>query len=207
MTNKKQRQMILDYLVNKLEQAGNIIQPKSRELYGIKTNGIWVNGEEQPEKSLIFLVDQIFGRDNFEEIVKRFNPECFIFYKDGETFFRNAAEKVHGFRKDIKSLKYYTNEQIHRMIALRPEEIFIIRRRDILQYYQPESERLEEAIVNFPFRPVRFNYDHINRSEKFKPADTDSKRIFLWDRETKMTNPIKLGNFNNLFANYYLIES
>ena len=82
------------------------------------------------------------------------------------------------------------------MISFRPEEIAVHEaRKGKLQYYQPESERLEEALVTYKFEPVQFDYSHINPHERYRPNNTESKRIYLWKNEEETNEPLFVGNF------------
>ncbi len=199
MIKQEQRNRMRDYLVDKLEQGnGKIVSPFSKNIIGnIKTSiivlekGVLDRGEE-----VILLLDQAYTQENFERLKKSLNPSCYVFYKDGEIFFRNAGKKVNTVGKGDRSLKYYTNEQIYRMISFRPEEIAVHEaRKGKLQYYQPESERLKEALVTYTFEPVQFDYSHINPHERYRPNNTESKRIYLWKNEEKTNEPLFVGNF------------
>lgn len=85
-----------------------------------------------------------------------------IFYKDGKTSFVRMVERNKSWRTD-KSLKRYTPQQINQMLHLRGMEKEILHIfRDSLVYYQPPSERLEEAAVEFSLASVLLDYSHIS---------------------------------------------
>ena len=81
---------------------------------------------------------------------------------------------------------------MHRMMLLRPEEIKVNSNSSHLQYYQPDSERLNEGIVSFGFKPVTFDYSHIDSYERFKPEDKNSTRLCIWDEKIISSNKLKL---------------
>ncbi len=85
-----------------------------------------------------------------------------IFYKDGKTSFVRMVERNKSWRTD-KSLKQYTPQQINQMLHLRGMEKEILHCfQDSLVYYQPPSERLEEAAVEFSLVSVLLDYSHIS---------------------------------------------
>ena len=84
-----------------------------------------------------------------------------IFYKDGKTAFVRMVDRNSSWRTD-KSLKQYTLQQINQMLHLRGMEKEVLHGfKDSLSYYQPPSERLDEAVVDFSLEAVLFDYSHI----------------------------------------------
>ena len=170
---------MLDYLVGKLEGSA-MVEPRAKAILGEEESRYLLVGE----KGIVVLVDRVYPGNSFEQLIgaaRQARPDVAVaFFKDGETFFRSAAEKNYfKMGKDL-SLKKYTDEDMQRMMLLRPEEIFVVNMGRSLQYYQPESERLVEEVVSFGFKPVEFDYSHIDSRERFKPRDTESKRLFIW---------------------------
>jgi len=108
---------------------------------------------------------------------------AFIFYKDGENFFRSAAQENSFKSRNRLALKHYSMDEVNRMILLSPEERLIRNIRPYLQYYQPKSERLEEMLVTFKFKPVEYDYSHIPSDSSFIPTNKSSERIFLWSEK------------------------
>lgn len=153
-------------------------------------------------KDIIFLIDKEITKDVFSAAYSKakskknnhaINDIGFLFYKDGKTYFRTAAP-TDGY-KTIKglSLKYYTG-RMNKMIKFRPEERLIFEKyRHTINYYQPESENLEEAIVSFEFDNVRADYSHLGE-KRFKPRNTDLKRNYIWTREYEEAGNLKLVN-------------
>jgi len=119
-----------------------------------------------------------------------------VLYKDGKTFFRSAAAvgdtqgKTYKSTKDL-SLKEYTMEDMHRMIELRPEEIFLDNRGDV-QYFQPESERLDEDVLSYKLGPVTYDYSHIPKEKRFGPETKEAVRLRLVDERIVYSKDLKL---------------
>ena len=176
---KKQRNEMRDYLVEKLRGSNNIIEPVTRAISGIESDYIKVG-----QDGIVILVNRVYPNESLNQLYKtacQFKKNVApVFFKDGETFFRNAAER-HYFKKSHNlSLKHYTGQQMHQMILFRPEEIFVLDRSPLIQYYQPRSERLEQGLASFKFSPVRFDYSHIDSSYRFKPENRESDRLHIW---------------------------
>ena len=180
MVSKQQKDQMKDYLLSRLDSRGGKILPVSKELVsGIKSNYILIG-----EEGVILLVDQAYPRDSFKTLhsmAKRQGRNIVaVLYKDGETFFRSATEKTQFKETYGLSLKNYSKEDLHKIILLRPEEMFLNSGQHLVQYYQPCSENLGEGIESFAFNPVHFDYSHINSHYRFKPQDADSKRLCIW---------------------------
>lgn len=192
MTTKRQRQEMFDYLAEKLKGSDAVVTPRRKALVGgIESSYILIG-----DNGIVFLVDQPYPNEAFERIyrdtVANRHNFCPVFLKDGETFFRNAAER-HYFKKSKElSLKHYNNNQMHRMILFRPEEMFAVGRSNTLSYYQPQSARLPQEVVRYEFGPVRFDYSHIDSSERFKPEDRESDRLHIWGQQTNLPGKLQL---------------
>ena len=200
MVSKKQKKDMKDYLVTKLSNSGHAVKPVSREIVsGITSNYLLID-----EEGLVLLVDQAYPRDSlnsfYQETRKRGHNFGAVLFKDGELFFRNAADKNY-FKKDkYLSLKKYSNEEMHRMILFRPEEIFLNEKRSHLQYYQPSSANLNECLTIFNFQSLRFDYSHIDESGRFKPSDKESKRLYIWNDRKENADSLRLEKWV-LFGN------
>jgi len=179
MITKKQRIEMKDYLVSKLEGFYSNLEPKTNEILGgIKSNYIFVSPNE-----VVFFIDQEYPKDSLRKIHNIFHNRdvevAHVIFKDGKTFFRSASER-HYFKKERElSLKNYSKEDMYKMILFRPEEIFLKSRRSHLQYYQPNSQKLNEGIDTFAFENVVFDYSHIPK-DKFKPQNRVSERLHIW---------------------------
>ncbi len=192
MTSKKQRQEMLDYVYEKLKSSSDNVKPLKKEvLPGIETSFVLVG-----EKGIVVMVDQPYPQPSMDRICSSASSQrpdaVFILLKDGITFFRNAAERNYFKKSKGLSLKGYTDQQMHQMILFRPEEILLGSRRQVLQYYQPSSERLEQAIVSFRFQPVVFDYSHINSNARFRPADRQSERLHIWTGKGEVKGDLKV---------------
>lgn len=181
MIKKKDRQRMRDYLISKLELSYPKLELMNKEiLNGIESNYIFV---EPSQTEVVFLIDREYPKNSFNTIYKIFHGRGVeiapVFFKDGSTFFRNAAEKNYFKKEENLSLKNYTNNDLQKMILFRPEERFVNSMQKYLQYYQPESSKLKEGLETFEFKPVYFDYSHIPR-DRFKPLNKDSERLFIW---------------------------
>ncbi|MFA5258505.1 MAG: hypothetical protein WC979_04200 [Candidatus Pacearchaeota archaeon] len=182
MVSRQQKKQMLDYLVAKLEGSEEKVRPVTKELIpGIKSNYILLG-----EDGIVFLADQYYAGARLKGLYSR-NKERFprfgiVFYKDGKTFFRSAAEANYFKKEHELSLKKYDDASMQKMMLLRPEEIFVHRLSDRVgvQYYQPDSPRLEEALASFKFGSVEFDYSHIPSENRFGPVTKESERLFIW---------------------------
>ena len=178
MTSRAQKKDMLDYLVAGLGGSDKIEPMKKKFINNIQSSYILVG-----DSGIVFLVDQVYTGDTFGQILrvmKGSRPNvATIVLKDGETFFRNAAEKNYFKKSHQLSLKNYSAEEMRRMIIFRPEEIAIERSLGRIQYYQPQSANLNQGVVTFKFKDVVYDYSHID-SSRFKPADTESARLKIW---------------------------
>mgnify|MGYP001566970949 CR=1 FL=1 len=124
MVNKKQKEQMKDYLVSRLKMAGSFVVPMSKEFVGgINSNYIIVEG-----KGIVLLIDGVYPKQALDRVYYRVKSEtpnlATVLLKDGKTFFRNAAEGKYFKKSNQLSLKDYSNEDMHRMILVRPEEAF-----------------------------------------------------------------------------------
>jgi hypothetical protein len=180
MVSTNLKKQMMDYLVSRLEGNMPLVSCSKLVLSGQdKTSYIKVG-----DTGLVLVIDRIYSGDSFSELYSRAQKQsssnvATVFIKDGKTFFRSAAQKNYFKQSNQLSLKNYTPEQMQEMLLLRSEEIVLVNRARKLQYYQPESPRLEEGVETFDFGAVRFDYSHIDPAVKFKPKDGFSERLFL----------------------------
>ncbi len=195
MVSKKDKTEMKDYLVAKLGEDNCIL--KSEEVLrgsGIESSVIDVFDEDSVREGVVLLVDRHYPNDSFPELYRliislkgRVIP---VFYKDGKTFFRSAAAgqqrtgiKSKSFKLDELSLKNYTTQEMNKMISFRPEEIFVSRNLgQWVQYYQPDSERLEQGVKSYEFEPVVFDYSHIPSEKRFGPLRKESEKLSFWKK-------------------------
>lgn len=195
MVSVKQKRQMMDFFVDRLRTASGTVVPASADFGdGKKINYIVVDND-----GVVLLVDRVYPGGSFAQarqyLKQTKSSVATVFYKDGETFFRSAS-RDNQFKGSLDlSLKKYNPEQIQRMITFRPEEAYMVGRNRVLQYYQSESGRLQEALVTFGFEPVRFDYSHIVERERFKPQNRDSSKLFVWhpDRREELTGDIRLS--------------
>jgi hypothetical protein len=190
---KKKHELMSAYLIPKLDAGGQTFEEGNSNITGI---GV-VNFIKHEDKR-IFLIDREYSEKEYQlltRIASGITPyngklhkyeHISVFFKDGKTYFRSAAFGEKTGLKGVKykqskglSLKDYTDEEVKRMMILSKPELLGIRKDNNLWYYQPESERLEEAVLKFRFTPVRFNYSYINHDKQFTPENKASKRIYI----------------------------
>lgn len=180
---------MMDYLVGALEGSDPRITPVKGGLGGL------ANCIEIGDNSAVLLIDKTFPGDSWRNLMNaartQYDHTSIVFYKDGETFFRNAAKKNH-FKTNNRSLKHYTTEDMQKMIALRPEERDTNWDRSWVEYFQPESARLNEGVIAYQFANVEFDYSHIT-DDRFKPANTVSQRLFLVDDKVEHFSKLKFN--------------
>lgn len=169
---------MLDYLVAHLEGSGDRVQPVTLDTAQGRANMILVG-----DNGVVLLCDRTFPHEGFGRLMykasqgyQRIAP---VFFKDGETFFRAKAGEVNYKSDKGLSLKNYTPEEISKMILFRPEEQRVLGHAGgWMQYYQPQSERLNEGLESFYFVPVKYDYSHSD--SRFVPDEKDSNKMFLW---------------------------
>lgn len=195
MPTKKQKERMLEYLVEAINLSGMKTTPRKREiLQGIESTYILVE-----KTGLVLLMDKYYPEskqrsrqnqprvDMFINVAKRngYSDVAILFFKDGKKYFRSAAADK-SWKKFGKSLKLYEKggqlytivdglEPLQRMILTRPEEMIAANRnyghrKPIIQYYQPDTRgqggNLNEMLLSYHFDSVRLNYDHVTISEK-----------------------------------------
>ena len=206
MVSQAQKRQMMDYVVAGLQGSESRVEPVRKSIVdGINSSYILMG-----EDGIVFLVDQFYPNDalrRVNEAARRGNKQriAYLFFKDGKTFFRNAAHGeeagLEGKRYKSKfdlSLKDYTDEQVNRMINFRPEENFVFGiRNGRLHYYQQESPGLSQGIEGLSFVPVTFDYSHLDFSQRFGPSERDSARLRMWipEKRAHYTAPLVLhGN-------------
>lgn len=207
MINQKQQKEMLDYLVAKLENSYSNVDPKKSQSYnGINANYIKL------DNGLLLLADQGFLTKNGTHNINMLNliyanalnytkknfdnaNVGFIIYKDGENFFKSAAGKHSYKSKRGLSLKNYSDEDLTRMIIFRPEEKYIFDKKDgILQYFQSSKSETGSGIATYEFKPVIFDYSHIDQYQKFKPHNKPSERDHIFTSDEFMDEDMVLSN-------------
>ena len=215
MVTKKQKSRMLEYLVENIRLGGHKAEPFTGNIVeGVKDS----NYIKVDDHGLVLLVDKKYPaikrkgnssipRLRLIEEASRANKRhdmAFVFYKDGQTYFRNAAEDKTWKTNDL-SLKlyqpggcYYSKVEgmtpMQRMIDLRPEEKFVLSRtKDILQYFQPQSPQLDEKLATFRFEPVEYDYTHETKTG-FQPPNQYSQNLKMWEKRFGNNGALTLQN-------------
>jgi len=86
-----------------------------------------------------------------------------VLYKDGENFLVKLGEKAESKRE--RSLKRLSPEELNATVHLRDLEKLLMQRfeSDRLQYYQPETEDIPEALRFFHMGQVLLDMSHIDK--------------------------------------------
>jgi len=216
---KKQQIKMLDYLVSKLEPNYTQVEPKNRNVFSeilnfpinIETSYIKLKDTNGVE-SIILLVDRVYPHWSksyyspfaklYSNINTTFNENiAVVFYKNGEDFFRSAAQRNYYKKEKDLGQKNYSNEEIHRMIMFRPEEIIISeKKRGKLQYYQPQSAMLDEGLVTYTFGEVIAEYGDRLINKGINIAQREYKRNKIWLER-------KYGDDNLMIKDGFLINT
>lgn len=196
MTTQRQRDEMRDFLVAKLSHNGNVVEPIRREIIpGSRINSGYIKVNNC---GLVVLVDETYTGKQFEiayqKALRQFpNNSAFVFLKDGKTYFRSAAAKNYYKKEHGFSLKHLTEEQMRNLILLSPAEKIIFESGgSMIQYYQPQSAKLEEGLESFRFTPAPFDRSHIPSSRRYGPEQEDSKRLAIWEERWHFTGNLSL---------------
>lgn len=111
---------------------------------------------------------------------KQFEFVVPIFYKDNKTFFRRTVDRNKAFRNEL-SLKNYSNQEIHHMISLTRQEITAKNQEktNTLYYFQPETQKTHESLINVRMKPVLLDYSHLPDDHIKKHKNEFSKTYFI----------------------------
>ena len=201
MVSSRQQKQMRDYMVSRLEGSNDSVIPKQKEVIpGVNTDYILIG-----KTGGVILVNHPYENDGLALLTGLFgHPQngatdlAFVFFKDGKTFFRNAANgekaglKGNRFKADNGlSLKNY-QDRMNQIITVRPEEKFLINAGRWVQYYQPESERLEEGLVSFKFGPVTYDYSHIPPGERWGAVYQNAERLRIWNSRIMVQDSLTL---------------
>ena len=146
------------------------------------------------------------AQDKIEKLTKAavhdgFGKPCWVFYKDGEDFFRfSGTDNRRGFRKKYgRSLREETIESRSKTMLLSIEERVLTTRKingvekvgyGNLLYYRPKSDVRKEGLSSYHFAgPVTFVKDPESRYAEYTPRTRDSTRRFKWDASYDVEAP------------------
>jgi len=167
MVGKVEKQRMMEFVINRLEDSEryDILEKSESELIiKVKQNIV-----DKPAPIHVYLHNYKTPIRLFQRTIKQHitNGEYVsnIFYKDGTEFHVRVAE-VEALRTE-KSLKNYT-DQIERMISLRGLEksVLKIQRNNQLVFFQPKTQRLDEALRGYTLGDVELNYSHIGQGDR-----------------------------------------
>ncbi len=200
MVKESEKRAMRAFLESRLADSNLNIKPVRKEI----VSGSGINSDYMliGDDGIVLMVNQAYPNNllarihggivnNLEKPRKNFG---FVFFKDGKTFFRSAAARDYAYKsKRNLSLKNYDAEEMRRIMLLRPEEIHVSEDRNgWVQYYQPQSARLPEALVTYKYGNVEFDYSHLAGTDDFRPADTESKRLYIWNRKVEASGRLRL---------------
>jgi len=178
MSHKADRDSMRKYLYDHLKGTCPNFEPVEFKSGAGQDFTLFLKGDD----TVVFAVDQEFPEGTFKQLYAEAwqtkKNVATVVLKDGETFFRNGAQKVRDHHLD--SLHNYRPEDIDRVLILRPEEIFLRKvNNGLVQYYQPQREGKQEGIFTHRLTPVHFDYSYIDPRERFRPRNANSKRYVL----------------------------
>lgn len=201
MPSVRQKREMAEFLCDLLERGGASVSIEERKLFsGEPIVSHYLKVSDARGDGRVFCVDRAYPGDKFERVVRslrqRYDRFAPVFYKDGSTFFRTAAPLAHG-KRDGRSMKRYGSRQANATLQLRPEERLWRGSRDdrLMQYFQPDSDRLDTALVTVTLKPVRFDYEHLRGdSSVYQPDNTNSKRLFIISHRDDCDEPVYLND-------------
>jgi len=180
MVSRKQKQDMKDFLVAGLEGFGLNIEPCTKPIVEKKDSSYVLVGS----KGIVLLIDRPYAKDAFLKLHSQARQSkrdvAVVLFKDGKSYFRSAKHRGHQRRKKGRSLERYSVGDLQKLLMLHPIESFLAENRSYVQYYQPDSPRLNEGIECFQFKPIVFDYTHIPETKRFGPEKEKSKSLFLW---------------------------
>ena len=185
----KERRRVVGFLTARLEDS------LKYDVRKITDTGVLVAEKtalvETPRVIDVVLANGISSAKDFE---KRYRENARsqvytapILYKDGITAFVRMVERNPSWIND-KSLKNYTSQQINQMLHLRKiEKTIMTSWGKVIQFYQPETERLQESIRDVKLDRVLLDYSHIDPSHD--AADFVSDR---WSVDYKLPEDVSI---------------
>lgn len=195
MVKKEDRQKMQKFLINRLEEAEKYMIVKSDTshiLLAQKPDLV-----ENPLMCYILLHNNKLTEKDYQNIVNNNALQGIytstVHFKDGILNYVPAAAKGH-LKNHGKSLKHYSPQEINKMIKLRTPEkktLEYLSPSRIVNYYQPESSNLEEAIKGTELKNVKFDYSHLRPGDPgygFSISGTTSKEFKIADEEFLIVN-------------------
>lgn len=106
-------------------------------------------------------------------------PQTFtpVFIKDAKTYFRSAAfsDELKRDTRFQKSIAHYPQEDKKKMVYFKPAERAARQLQGAVNYYQPETDRLEEKLLAYRFNDVLQK----PTSNHAFARETYSRKVFL----------------------------
>jgi hypothetical protein len=213
MVSKKDKKRMSQFITNRIENSKkyNIHNSNEERILLNEKTGLF----ENPSSIYIFLNNKKMTINEYNNQY-HFNKKngiysCNIFYKDGKNFMVRLAQRGH-FKGDNRSLKYYGKKDRDKMIhlrALEKEVLYSQSRTNLLSYYQPKTERLEESIRNYVMEKVRLEYSHIdiNNPGYGFTENKDSLDYKIAENQLNILGPIEFKKLNNNFRSIIISNS
>ncbi len=156
------------FICNRLEDSGlYVVQSKDHTQITVTQN---LDLVEDPRTINVLMANILGPADYLDACRQNYSQGALtapVLYKDkeSETAFVRMVDR-NGWRLE-QSLKRYTAQQVNQMLALRKIEKAV--QNNVgphLTFYQPESDRLPEAICQFGLSTVSLDYSHIDAEDK-----------------------------------------
>ncbi len=181
---------MVNYIIHTLENKFHIdIDPDSEHI-------LYAHSKKTGKKTTIALHDEKypFSTEFIKDINKENGYSINIFYKDGETFMKNAAPHLIRWKQDKtgaapQDLKKYSANYLRSGYQLTKEEQEAkISKEDkkFLFYYQPKTSRLSEAIRYFQVKPIEIIRQYTTeKGKEFTKEIESTKYDFLHEVDLK----------------------
>ncbi|MBT3262301.1 hypothetical protein HN992_00670 [Candidatus Woesearchaeota archaeon] len=203
MPTKQKKERMTEYLANSLTAAGHSVKDFEIAIDNGNLPIRYLILDDEKEKS-VFLIDDSknYNERNTEQLVDTIRRSGikkpgFVIYKDGKQFFRcpessdNDLMALNKLLRPNRSLKNYMDRAPGEFILPTKAEKRL-KKSGFLQYYQPESERLDEMLVTFGFDIPLLDYTHINPRDRIGPRTKLSEKYFLIENRFNMPGALEL---------------
>jgi PhoPQ-activated pathogenicity-related protein len=190
MINETQQQQMLEYIADKLSKSYKKIEDRKKSIVDKKKSNYLVLDDDK----VVFIIDRIYHPTNLDmwytktQYSDKISDVAFIIYKDGDQFFKSNAQNyystIHG-----KEFKRYSNQEINKMISFSPEEKILYDIFGVLNYYQPQTKRLNKSLRKFHFNKVI--HDIINKEILFSGNKSND---YIWTETEVLDKDIRISS-------------
>lgn len=167
MVSRKEKVRALEFLAEMLKRSQKYTIGELDPEHILATTEI---SDKKLSISVILANYQGSSRDYLHQVAQNAQRgifTCPILYKDGKTAFARMVDNNLSWRTD-RSLKQYSSQEVNSMISLRKIEKEVLEQfgEEVLSYYQPSQERLEETLRRISLGEVVLDYSHIGPGDQ-----------------------------------------